>query len=154
VVLYYRKLRGFMMRERRVHFFLGCGQCDPHLQSMNWLVVDAPFRARALRMDDASTGSHPIYFAGPDRHGCPEAVAVNDFTIKQVGHGGEPDVRVGPDVEAVAGAEFGWTEMVEENEGANHSCARRRQRTTHSKVTEINGARHDNLAYGVTLIAA
>src|SRR5262249_44573993 len=83
-----------------------------------------------------------------DRHGRAKTVAVHDFAVKQVGHCGQPDVRVGPYVETVAGAKFGWTEMVEENEGANHSRARRRQRTAHGKAPEINGAGHDHLAYG------
>src|SRR5262249_3412665 len=63
-----------------------------------------------------------------------------------------PDMRMRPHVEAITCAEFGWTEMIEENEGTDHACARRRQRTADGKVTEVHGAGHDHLAYGITLI--
>src|SRR5262245_7884293 len=119
---------------------------------MNRLVVHAAFRPRAFRMHDATARGHPVYLARPDRNGCAQAVAMHDFAVKQVGNGGKPDVRVGANVEAIAGAEFCRAEMIEENKRADHPRSRRGQGATDGEVAEIDSARHDDLAYRIALI--
>ena len=70
---------------------------------------------------------------------------MHDLAVEQIGHRGEPDVRMRPHVEAVAGLEYGRAEMIEEHERADHARLRRRQRAPHREaVAEIGGARHDH----------
>ena len=76
----------------------------------------------------------------------PSAVAVHDLAVEQIGDGGEPDMRMRPHVEPVAGAEFRRPEMVEEDERPDHARARRGQRAPHRKaVAEIDRARHHDV---------
>ena len=77
-------------------------QRHPALQAVQRLAVDAVLRRGALGMHDAAAGGHPVDLAGPDRHGGAEAVAVHDLAVEQVGHGGEPDMRMRPHVDALA----------------------------------------------------
>src|SRR5262245_35230302 len=119
---------------------------------MNRLVVYPPFWPGAFRMHDAAARGHPIHLARPDRNGCAQAVAMHDFAVKQIGNGGKPDVRVGTNVEAIAGAEFGRAEMIEENERADHARSRGGQCATDGKVAEIDSAGHDDLAYRIALV--
>ena len=65
-------------------------------------------------------GGHPVYGARPDDEICPEAVLVADGAFKQVGHGGEADMRMRAHVESVAGCVVNRSEMVEENERPHH----------------------------------
>src|SRR4029077_2026229 len=68
-----------------------------------------------------------------------------DFAVEQVGDGGEPDMRVRPHVDAVAGLEHRRAEMVEKDERADHARAARRQRAMHLEAAEIDRAWHDHL---------
>src|SRR5262245_15707904 len=120
---------------------------------MNRLVVHSPFWPRAFRMHDAAASGHPIHFAGSDRNGRTQAVAMHDFAVEQIGNGGKPDVGVRPDVEAIPGAEFGRAEVIEENERADHARACRGQGATDGEVAEIDSAWHDDLAYRIALVA-
>ncbi len=67
-----------------------------------------------------------------------ETVAMHDFAVEQIGDGGEPDMRVRPHVDAVAGAEHRRSEMIEEDERPDHARARRRQRAMHLEAAEID----------------
>src|ERR1700734_190423 len=103
----------------------------------------------ALGMHDAAPGGHPVHRAGPDRHRGAEAVAMHDLAVEQVGDGGEPDMRVRPHVDAVAGLEHRRPEMVEEDERPDHARTPRRQRAMHLEAAEIDRARYDQLLDGV-----
>ena len=140
------------MREAGLHFLFRRRQRDPHLQAVDRLAVDAPLRPRALGMHDAAAGGHPVDFARPDRHRGAETVAVHDLAVEQIGDGGKPDMRMRPHVEPVAGAEFRRSEMIEEDERADHARSRGRQRAAHREVAEIDRARHDHLSDRVALI--
>ena len=75
---------------------------------------------------------------------------MHDLAVEQVGDGGEPDVRMRPHVEAVAGAELGRAEMIEEHERPDHARLHRGQRAAHREaVAEVGGARHDDLLKGI-----
>src|SRR5262245_65583871 len=119
---------------------------------MYGLLVHAPFRPRAFRMHDATARGHPVHLARPDRNGRTQAVAMHDFAVKQVGNCGKPDVRVGANVEAIAGAEFCRAEMIEENKRADHARSRGGQCATDGKVAQIDSAGHDDLAYRIALV--
>src|ERR1700675_3743518 len=103
-------------------------------------------------MHDATAGGHPVDFAGLDRHRRAQAIAMHDLAVEQISDGREPDMRVRPNVEAIAGAEFGWAEMIEEDKWSTLSRACRRQGAAHREVAEINGAWHDPLVDGIALI--
>src|SRR5580704_8294977 len=96
-------------------------------------------------MHDAASGRHPIDRAGPDRQRSAEAVAVHDLAVEQIGDGREPDMRMRPDVDAIAGAEYCRSEMVEEDERPHHARARRRQRAVHLEAAEVDRTRYDQL---------
>src|ERR1700689_3128526 len=100
-------------------------------------------------MHDAAAGGHPVHRARPDRHRGAKTVAMHDLAVEQVGDGGEPDMRVRPHVDAVAGLEHRRAEMVEEDEWPDHARLPRRQRAMHLEAAEIDGARHDHLLDGV-----
>src|SRR6516165_2107122 len=103
----------------------------------------------ALGMHDAAARCHPVHRAGADRHRGAERVAMHDLAVEQIGDGGEPDMRVRPHVDAVAGLEHRRAEMIEEDERSDHARASRRQRAMHLKAAEIDRARYDQLRDGV-----
>ena len=102
-------------------------------------------------MHDAAPGGHPVDLAGPDRHRGAEAVAVHDLAVEQIGHRGEPDMRMRPHVHAGPGAEFHRAEMVEEDERPHHARLRARQRAADFEAAEIDRARHDHMLDRVAL---
>ncbi len=67
------------------------------------------------------------------------------FALKEIGDRSEPNVGMGPHVDAVADEEFGRAHLVEEDEGADHLFLRRGQCAAHLEATEITGARHDHV---------
>src|ERR1700728_1417707 len=96
-------------------------------------------------MNDATPRRHPVHRAGPDRHRGAETVAVDDFAVEQIGHGGKADMRMRPNVNAVAGLEHSRTEVVEEDERSDHARACRRQRARLLKAAEIDSTRYNDL---------
>src|SRR5579885_1525261 len=97
-------------------------------------------------MHDAAPGGHPVDLAGADGDRGAERIAVHDLAVEQVADGGEPDMRMRPHVEALAAAEFGRPEMVEEDERPDHARARGRQGAADGEaVAEVGGTRHDDV---------
>src|SRR5262245_6704043 len=95
-------------------------------------------------MHDAAPCSHPIDFAGSYRSHHTQTVAVHDFTIKQVGHSREADMRVRSNVEALPRAELGRPKMIEEYEWTDHARLRRGERAADGEIAKIHSARHDD----------
>src|SRR5579871_5269190 len=95
---------------------------------MQRLMAGAVVGGSTFGMHDAAAGGHPVDRTRTDRQGGAEAVAVNDLAVEKIGDGREPDMRMRPYIDAVAGAKHRRTEMVEEDEGAHHAGACRRQR--------------------------
>ena len=62
----------------------------------------------------------------------------------QIGHRGEPDVRMRAHVDALAEQELRRAHLVEEDERADHLPLCRRQRPAHLETAEIAGPRHDH----------
>ena len=98
-------------------------------------------------------GDHPVHRAGMDDLVGAEAVAVLELALEEVGDGGEPDVRVRPHVDALAGDELRRPGLVEEDERPDHLPLRRRQRAAHLEAAEVAGARHDQRLDGVDGVA-
>ena len=109
-------------------------------------MVDAVRTGRALGMDDAAAGRHPVDLAGADRNRGAERIAMHDLAVEQIADGGEPDMGMRPHVEAIAVAEFSRSEMVEENEWSDHARTRRRQRPAYREaVAEVHRPRRDHI---------
>src|SRR5664279_460307 len=97
-------------------------------------------------MNDATPGGHPVDLARFDRRRGAKTVAMHDFAVKQISDGGEPDMRMWPHVEAVAGLELRRAEMIEKDERPDHARTRRRQGAPHVKtIAEIDRARHHDV---------
>ena len=137
------------MREARLDLLVVSRQRDPALQAMQRLAAHAALRRGALGMHDAASRGHPVDFARPDRHRRAEAVAVHDLAVEQEGDGGEPDVRMRPHVDALAAAELGRPEVIEEDEGADHAPLAVGQRAADREAAEIDAARNDHQFDGV-----
>ena len=133
------------MRESRGSFFILDWQRDPQLQAMQRLAAIPVVGRRALGMNDAAAGGHPIDGAGSDRHGAAEAVAMHDLAIEQICHRRQADMRMRPHVDAVANAKDRRAEMIEENERPDHARARRWQSAPDLQAAEIDRTRHDDL---------
>ena len=77
VALDLRQARARMMLERRLRVLVRDGQRDPRLDAVHRLAGRALFVGRALRMDDAAAGGHPVDVAGDDllhaSRGCRDA---------------------------------------------------------------------------------
>src|SRR3569623_2413536 len=117
---------------------------------MDRLMVDPMRTGCALGMHDAASCGHPVNLAGADRDRRAERVTVHDLAVEQLAHGREPDMRMWPHVEALAAAEFGRAEMVEEDEGPDHARASGGKRPADGKaVAEVGGAGDDDIGYGV-----
>ena len=78
---------------------------------------------RALGMDDAAPGRHPVHLARVDRLLRAEAVAVHDLAIEQISDGGKADVRMRAHVDAGPGLEHSRSHLVKEDKGSRPSGA-------------------------------
>ena len=95
-------------------------------------------------MHDTPPGRHPVHGARLDGLNVAEVVAVQDGAFVEVGQRREPDVRVRPDGDTVAGREVGRPHMVEEYERSDALASLRRQRSSHFEFAEIFGDRVDD----------
>src|SRR5713226_22365 len=133
------------MLKRRRDFFGAGRQCDPALQAQHLLAVAPLHIRRAFRMGNAPPRGHQVHRAGLDFLDVALAVAVHDAAVEQIGDGGEPDMRMRANVHALAGYELHRSEMIEEDEGADHLALAVRQRAAHlESIAEVAGARHND----------
>ena len=140
-----RQIRLVVMRETRCDLLVFGGHRDPALQAMQSAAAHAPLGRGALGMNDAASRRHPVDLAGADRLRGAEAVAMHDLAVKQEGQRGKPDMRVWPNIDALAVPQHGRSKVVEEDEGADHSTLRVRESAADRKAAEIDAARHDDL---------
>ena len=99
---------------------------------------------RALRMDDAAPGRHPVDVAGDDFLHRAEAVAMHDRAFEQIGDRGEADVRMRPHVEADAGLKRGRAHVVEEDERADQARRHGRQHAPHGQTADVAQMRFED----------
>ena len=74
---------------------------------------------------------------------------MHDLAVEQEGDGGEPDMGMRPHVDALAGAELGRPEMVEEDERPDQAPLGVRERAAHREMADIDAARHHHEVDGV-----
>ena len=76
-------------------------------------------RRAALRMDDSTSGGHPIDVAGGDPLRAAEAVAMHQRAVEEIRHRRETDMRMRPYVDALDGCHIRRAEVIEKDERAD-----------------------------------
>src|SRR5688572_9803289 len=138
VVVGLRQVIARMVRERRLDFLVLLRQGDPGLDA-----VQAPALAaralEALGMRDAAASGHPVDLERPDRLLEPEAVAMHDLALEQVGHGRQADVRMRPYVDGPGNArrKIHRADSIKEDERSHHPPLRIRKYAPDFKSAEI-----------------
>lgn len=94
-------------------FLLFFGKTVPELQAMHAMTGLAQCIRSAFGVGNARTGNHQV-----DRSGCyvlnvANAVFMKNFPLEEIGHGGQIDMRVGRNIEALAGLEIMRTHVIE-----------------------------------------
>jgi hypothetical protein len=122
------------------------GQRHPRLDTVHRATFGACF-LEALGMGDAAAGDHPVHFAGLDGLDHAHAVAMHDFPIEEIGDGGEANVWMRTNIHAgrKPGREVLGTDVIEENERADHVPPRERQHTSHFEPTQVTTALIDDV---------
>ena len=139
-----QRLGGVMGKARR-GLLMPPRQPDPELHAVNARALGARRGRRALGMDDAAPGRHPVDRAGADRLDAAEAVAVQDLAVEEIGHRRQPDMRMRPHVQPLARAEFRRPEMIEEDERPEGAAFGEGQHAPHCEaVAQIADARQDH----------
>src|SRR4051812_3745778 len=138
-----------MVGEGRRALFLRRGEGDPALQAVDRLAVSAMIGRRAFGMNDAPPRGHPVNLAWTDRSVGPETVAMDDLAVEQEGDSGEADMGMRPYVDALAGAKFSGSEVIEEDERADHAPVDMGERAPYREVTDIHAARHHHKIDGI-----
>jgi len=103
-----------------------------------------------LGMRDPSTGDHPIHLAGTNGLLRTDTVAVHDLSGEEIRHGGESNMRVRTDIEALGNArrEIHRTKAIEENKGADHAVWSEWQQALNLESTaEVPSPRLDDKIY-------
>jgi hypothetical protein len=93
------------------------------------------------------SGGHPVHITGRNALYESEAVAVHQRALKQIGHRGQPDMRMRAHIDRLPRLEANRTHMIEKNERTNGATPRSRQKTPDFKtVAEVFGMRLKDLA--------
>ncbi|CAH1673702.1 conserved hypothetical protein [Chelatococcus asaccharovorans] len=121
------------------HVLMAVGQGQPCLDSEQAVRTGSGGGGRALRMGHAASGDHPVQRAGTDHLVGTRAVAVVEVSAIEIGDGAEADMRVGPNVDALTGQQFGRPRLVEEDEGPDHLPLRRRQGAPNLEAAKVSG---------------
>src|SRR3979411_1220028 len=133
------------MLKRRRDLLGACRKRDPALEAQHLLPALARHFGGTLRMRYTAAGGHQVHGAGLYLLDVALAVAMHDAAVEKIGDGGEPDMRMRAHVHAIAGHELHRSEIIEEDEGADHLALAVRQCPAHLKsIAEIAGARHDD----------
>ena len=73
---------------------------------------------------------------------------------EEIGHGGQADMGVGPDVDAAAGSEVARSGLIPEDERTDHLPFLKGQGTVDFEAADIDRPRHDyQFHLGLTLLA-
>ena len=94
-------------------------------------------------MGDAVPCHHPVDRTRFDPPVCPEAISVVHSATVKVGDRRETDVRVRPNVDALAGRKPGRAHVIEEYERADHPPRRRGQNPAHAEIAKVFLSRFD-----------
>jgi hypothetical protein len=122
------------VHEGRLGLLVRLRQRGPQLDAVVHVGLVHQVFGAALGVHDAAAGGHPVDGARLDLLYVPQAVAVHDGAGKQVGHGGQPDVRMGTHVVAVARHHRHGAEVVEEQERPDGLALHGGQQAAHGEA--------------------
>jgi hypothetical protein len=110
----------------------------------------------ALGMADAGARCHPVHLSRYDDLLDPQAVAVGDLALKQIGHGGEADmgVRAHIGIARHMRRQIERTHMVEKNKGTDHAALGERQHAADLQRAQAAPPRFDHHVEHVSLLVA
>jgi len=66
-----------------------------------------------------------------------------ELALEKIGHGGQPDMRVGPYIDPAIMDELSWAHLIKKDERPYQLPLGRRQCPAHFKPAKIAGAGHD-----------
>src|SRR5690606_4041003 len=110
------------MAEGGGHLLMLFRKRDPELQPVEAAAGPAALRAAPLRMDDATACRHQIDVTGINLLHRAKAVAMQDGAFKEIGHGGEADMRMRQDIQPLPRLEDGRAHVIEKDEGADRAA--------------------------------
>src|ERR1700742_313440 len=114
------------MRKARIDFLFLAWHPDPELQTVKRLALLAPLRRGSLGVHDTASRGHPVHGAGVDRGLHTRIVAMNHFTVIEIGECAQTNVGVRAHVDALPALELRRPEMVEEHERPDGTAQRMR----------------------------
>jgi hypothetical protein len=94
----------------------------------------AQIARRAFRVHDSAARAHPVDGTGLNALDGSEAIAVHYRPVEQVGHRGQTNVRMRPDIDIHAGLELHWTEMIKKHEGPHGTTCQGGQQSRDAKT--------------------
>ncbi len=136
---------GGMVREAGIDLLLPARQGHPGLDAVQAGALLAHLGRRALGVDDAVAGRHPVDVAGDDGLHAAQAVAVDHAAVEQVGHGGQADMRMRTHVDALAGGEIDRPHVIEEDERPDRLPRGRRQHALDREAAQVAHVRPDDV---------
>jgi len=144
-----RNALGGDVLERRRRLLGRLGQRDPELQPVAGVRRVQQVFGRALGVDDAAAGLHPVHRAGLDALHHAGGVAMHDCALEQVGERGQADVRMRPYVVIRAGLHGDRAEVVEEHERADGALRGLRQKAANGEAAaQVAGLRRESSQLG------
>ena len=114
----YRNIGRRIVAEPGFGLFVLDGQGDPGLDPVYAAARVPQVVGGAFGMGDAAARAHPVHVTGFDPLDGAETVAMHERALEQIGHGRQADVRVRPDIEALAGRHLDRPHMIEKHERA------------------------------------
>jgi hypothetical protein len=133
------------MLEGGFDFLMFFRQRNPTLNPEQAFAAASRVGGRALGMSDATPGGHEIHRARRNLKRVSFAVAMYNSPVKQVGDRGEPDMGMGPDVQAMSSKELRRPHLIEKDEWPNHLTLIARQSAAHFKaVAQIADSRNND----------
>jgi hypothetical protein len=96
-------------------------------------------------MNDPPPRGHPVDRTRADQLNGTETIAVQDFAVEEIGHGGEADMGMRPHIEAGPGRQHSRAHLIEEHERADRAAFGRGENAANLEATaQIAGPRHDD----------
>ncbi len=140
-----RQLSRVGMKKGRVHLFLPVRQGQPGLHTGKPAGSGAFVMRGALGMDNATARCHQVQVTGTDHHGGAQTVAMRHMALKQIGYGGQPDMRMRAHIKGIVRRQLRRSHPVKEDKRPHHASLHGRQRPPHLKPAKIGRARDDQM---------
>ena len=125
------------MMELRLDLFIGGRQAQPQLQTVQPVVMYLDRVPLAFRMHDAPARDHQVDLPRLDHEFVAERIAVQHFTLEQVGNGRQVDVRMRPYIDPLSGWKYGRSHVIEEGPGADHGLPGAGQGAPYQEAAEV-----------------